>query len=118
MRNYQEWKKTEQEKPVALDEFLKKRLEGAKKIANKAEEKGGVAILTAWHFKAKLPLYKQLTKQVENSSVEETVKRRFEAAKKQLSLQLTQREFQELMGELEVLGEVYLQIKHPTPAEG
>ena len=39
--------------------FAEKRLEGAKKISDTAEEKGGPALLTHYHFAVKLPYYKK-----------------------------------------------------------
>ena len=49
---------TEQEE-LSIEEFAKKREEGAEKIANGAKEKGGVALLTYDHFHVKLSYYKK-----------------------------------------------------------
>ena len=42
-----------------FEEFADAREAGAEKIANKAHEKGGSALLTWHHFKVKLPYYKK-----------------------------------------------------------
>lgn len=102
---FKQW--LEQKNSTNINEFIRQRKEGAAKIASKAEEKGGSATLTAWHFKAKLPIYEEFTNKVDAAALE----RRFNELKTKVTLELTQKEFQELMGELEVIGEVYLQSK-------
>ena len=52
----------EQKTEITLDEFAKKRHDGAEKIADNAKEKGGVALLTYNHFVVKLPYYKEASK--------------------------------------------------------
>ena len=58
-----ELEKFEQAKKVkeTFEEFAKKRGEGAAKIAENAEKKGGLALLTWHHFKVKAPYYKKAT---------------------------------------------------------
>ena len=90
-----------------LEDFAKTREEGAKKIADNAQEKGGLALLTWHHFKVKLPYYK---KAAEGKLDYEKAKKEYEDTYKKISLNMSQIEFQREVGRLEVLGE--LLIKH------
>lgn len=89
-----------------LDEFVNNRLKGATDIANKAKSNGGDALLTYEHFNAKLPIYRKL-KNMSNSK-----KYCLDLANSKINRlnlkKLSQIEFQKLMGEIEVLGEIYL----------
>ena len=94
-------------------EFLETRKKGADKIRKSAEAKGGASFLTAQHFKAKEVPYK---KALEHSTEENKEKYYLEEAEKCLSRlkswkTMTQKEFQTVMGELEVWGEVYIKSK-------
>jgi len=94
-------------------EFLEIRKKGAEKIQKSAEAKGGASILTAQHFKAKEIPYK---KALEHSTEENKEKYYLKEAEKCLSRlkswkTMTQKEFQTVMGELEVWGEVYIKSK-------
>ena len=91
----------------SFDTFAEKRMGGAEKIANNAKEKGGPAMLTYHHFKVKLPYYKKASEG--NFNVEDA-KKEFNECVKKLSDNMEQVEFQELMGIIEVLGELI--IKH------
>lgn len=95
----------EQMKKLTFDEFAKKRMNGAEKIANTAKEKGGPSILTYQHFVVKLPYYKKAGegKFDEKKSIEE-----FKKTLKSISLEMTQKEFQTEVGRLEVLGELII----------
>ena len=88
-----------------FDEFLNKRKAGAEKLAASAKAKGGYSILTAIHFAAKEKPYNDCLKWEDK-----------EGKEKQLSDldSLTQREFQDLMGKLEVYGEVYIRATKPN----
>jgi hypothetical protein len=92
----------------AFEEFAEKRFKGAKKIADNAKEKGGVAMLTYHHFQVKLPYY---TKAEKGKMDMETAKKEFEKTYKKISLNMTQIEFQREVGRLEVLGELLLKNK-------
>ena len=91
-----------------FEEFAKKRGEGAAKIAETAEEKGGLALLTWHHFKVKAPYYKKAT---EGKFNDEAAKKEFEQTLKKISLNMTPIEFQREVGRLEVLGELLIREK-------
>lgn len=96
--------------------FLTKRLAGAEKIQAMTEKKGGFSTLTAIHYKAKLKPYAESEKWAEKKGKEEHFKAKAKevyAKLKDLD-SLTQREFQALMGELEVWGEVYIRATKPN----
>jgi hypothetical protein len=95
------------EKP-AFEDFAEKRFKGAKKIADNAKEKGGVSMLTYYHFQVKLPYY---TKAEKGKMDMEAAKKEFEKTYKKISLGMTQIEFQREVGRLEVLGELLLKNK-------
>ena len=95
---------------TAYEKFLKARQAGAVKIHKAAAAKGGPATLTAQHFKAKAVPYKIA---LEHASDEHRSKVYAEHAEKCLEQlkswkTMTQRDFQTIMGELEVWGEVYI----------
>ena len=92
----------------ALDEFAKTRGEGAKKIADTAREKGGLALLTWHHFKVKAPYYKKAS---EGKLDIEKAQKEFEETYKKISLDMSQIEFQREVGRLEVLGELLIKNK-------
>ena len=95
-----------------LEQFLKTRAAGAKKIESMASKKGGFSLLTAVHFKAKEVPYKQALKHCgdDNSEfVKEKADECFEKLKKWD--QMSQRDFQYVMGQLEAYGEVYIRSK-------
>jgi hypothetical protein len=91
-----------------FEEFAKKRGEGAAKIADTAQSKGGLAMLTYNHFKVKLPYYK---KAAAGKLDKEAAKKEFEETLKSISLGMTQSQFQTEVGRLEVLGELLIENK-------
>lgn len=92
-------------------DFFLARKSGAKKIADSAKEKGGVAMLTYHHFKVKDKAYNQVIKAIENGENISYFKKKCLELKKQLNLDdLSPIEFQKVMGELEVFGESYLKL--------
>jgi len=105
----------------SLVQFLDKRAAGAAKIAHSSKEKGGFATLTAIHFAAKAKPYKECEK-MENAPDKDCDKANAhykkmaeEVYSKLANLDnLTQKEFQALMGELEVWGEVYIRATKPN----
>jgi hypothetical protein len=95
----------------SIEKFSSNRLNGASDIADKAEKKGGDALLTYHHFKVKLPYYK---KAKENKMDYKKSKLEFEkliAELSEKSLSLPQIKFQELVGKIEVLGELLIENK-------
>jgi hypothetical protein len=91
-----------------FEEFAKVRGEGAAKIAENAEQKGGLALLTWHHFKVKAPYYK---KAVNGKFNDEDAKKEFDETLKKISLNMTPIEFQREVGRLEVLGELLIRDK-------
>lgn len=98
---------------IKFEEFSEHRLEGATTISNNAEEKGGDALLTYHHFKVKLPYYEQV---VDGKFNPTRAKAHYEDLVDELveltgnGMNIDQIYFQELMGKIEVVGE--LLIKH------
>ena len=93
--------------------FAEKRLKGATDIANNAKEKGGPALLTYHHFVVKLPYYK---KAKDGKLDMEMVKMEYKKLMGQLCSMpeagsMEQIEFQELVGKIEVLGELIIKSK-------
>jgi hypothetical protein len=99
-----------------FDEFLKKRKAGASKIAKSSRSKGGYSILTAFHFEAKEKPYNDCLKWENKKGKEKHFKEKAKEIYSKLKDldSLTQREFQVLMGELEVYGEVYIRSIKPN----
>ena len=91
-----------------FEEFANIRGKGAAKIAETAEEKGGLALLTWHHFKVKAPYYKKAN---EGKMDFEEAKKEFKETYKKISLDMTQIEFQKEVGRLEVLGELLIRNK-------
>ena len=103
-------------KEAKFDEFLNKRKAGADKIQKMTEKKGGYSTLTAIHYAAKEKPYQDCLKWEDKAGKEEHFKNKASEIYKKLKDldSLSQREFQSLMGELEVYGEVYLRSTKPN----
>lgn len=104
----------------SLKQFLSKRAAGAAKLASTSKEKGGFSTLTAIHFAAKAKPYKEAEKMenapdkdcdVANAHYKKMAEEVYAKLKDLDSL--SQKEFQALMGELEVWGEVYIRATKP-----
>ena len=95
---------------TAYETFLKARQAGAVKIHKAAAAKGGPATLTAQHFKAKAVPYKIALEHASDEHRDKVYAEHAERCLKQLKSwkTMTQRDFQTIMGELEVWGEVYI----------
>lgn len=96
---------------IKFEEFAEHRLDGATTIAHNAEEKGGDALLTYHHFKVKLPYYEEATDGKFNP---EKAKAHYEDLVEELFNRgdnFEQIEFQEIMGKIEVLGELLIKSK-------
>lgn len=94
-----------------LEAFSENRLAGASKIAQSAKEKGGDALLTYHHFVVKLPYYKQgVDGDLDFMQIENEYKKKlnelYMATKNKMDIE--QIAFQELVGEIEVLGELLI----------
>ena len=91
-----------------FEEFANIRGKGAAKIAENAEKKGGLSLLTWHHFKVKAPYYKKAN---EGNLDMEQAKKEFNETYKKISLGMSQIEFQREVGRLEVLGELLIRYK-------
>jgi len=96
-----------------FEEFSKKRGEGGAKIAQSSKEKGGLAILTYYHYDVKAPYYKKAeqgkldlvkSKKELNQLIEELYVGVQNMSIKQIA-------FQKLVGKIEVLGELLIEDK-------
>ena len=97
-----------------MQEFAEKRGSGAEKIATGAKEKGGVALLTYHHFKVKLPYYSKVADGTFDfdSMKKEYVKTCSELHSHMNNIEeMDQTKFQELVGKLEVMGELLIRHK-------
>ena len=97
---------------ITFDEFSSKRLKGATKITEDAKKKGGPSMLTYHHFKVKLPYYKKASEgQFDlDKSKKEFNEHLSKLCKLTENVDIEQVKFQELVGKIEVLGELI--IKH------
>ena len=95
--------------------FAKTRLGGAEKIAEAAKEKGGDAMLTYYHFNVKLPYYEKASNGDFNGDKAreeyETLVDQLVKATSEKGLNISQNEFQKLVGKIEVLGELLIDYK-------
>lgn len=96
-----------------FEDFSKKRGEGASKIAENAKEKGGLSILTYYHFNVKAPYYK---KAQEGTFDLEKAKKELKSLMNQVymgieDMSIGQVEFQKVVGKIEVLGELLIENK-------
>ena len=96
---------------IKFEEFAERRLDGATTISKNAQEKGGDALLTYHHFVVKLPFYEEATNGKFDTKraqahyedlIDELIDR---------GLDFEQIEFQEIMGKIEVLGELLIKSK-------
>lgn len=105
--------KKEESKLGAFEEFAGTREKGAEKITKNSKEKGGLSMLTYYHYNAKLPYYKKaaegkLDLEAAHKEYKDLLKQLHTATKTNMNIE--QIAFQKLVGKLEVLGE--LLIKH------
>ncbi len=104
--------KGDKKDPKDLSTFVDKRSAGAKKIEKMATDKGGFSLLTAVHFKAKEVPYKVCAKHAgdsDSSFIKAKADECFEKLKKWD--EMSQREFQHVMGQLEAFGEFFIRSK-------
>lgn len=91
-----------------FEEFAEKRMIGSKKLADDAQKKGGVAMLTYHHNIVKAPYYK---KAKDGKMDTDKAKKEFEQTLKKISLGMSAVEFQREVGRLEVIGELLIKNK-------
>ena len=97
-----------------MEGFAEGRGKGAEKITDNAKEKGGNSMLTYHHFKVKLPYYEKAAEG--NFDKEKSIKeykKHLEELYKSTNeeMDITPIKFQELMGRIEVLGELIIENK-------
>ena len=93
--------------------FSKVRGEGASKIADNAKQKGGLSILTYYHFDVKLPYYKKaqdgkLDLVKSKKELKQLVEELYQGIN---DMSIKQIAFQKLVGKIEVLGELLIEDK-------
>ena len=103
---------------VDLKEFAEKRGDGAKSTVSSSKEKGGFSMLSYDHFKVKVPYYKKAADGKFNMSdfkdeYDELLNELVEATSKDINI--TQKKFQEIVGKIEVLGELCIRNKDTEP---
>jgi len=94
-----------------LESFAETRLGGAEKIVDNAKEKGGLALLTYHHFEVKLEYYEKASKgelDMEDAKKEykDLLEKLYTSTKDDMGIE--QIDFQELLGKMEVLGELII----------
>ena len=97
-----------------MEDFAEGRGKGAEKITDNAKEKGGNSMLTYHHFKVKLPYYNKASdgKFDKDKSIKEyksLLEKLYKATNEDMNIKPVA--FQELMGKIEVLGELILENK-------
>ncbi len=98
-------------KPNSFDEFALLRGEGAAKIASTAKEKGGLSLLTYNHFKVKDSYYKKAAEGKFNQADTQIELKKYLDELCTVSSDMEQIHFQELVGLIEVLGELIIKSK-------
>jgi hypothetical protein len=104
----------EEEKEVSIEDFSEKRMSGAEKIVDNAKEKGGLSLLTYHHFEVKLSYYEKAAKgELDMDEAKEEYDKLIEKLQSSTkdSMNIEQIEFQELVGKIEVLGELIIENK-------
>jgi hypothetical protein len=96
-----------------FEEFSKKRGEGAMKIADGAKEKGGLSLLTYYHFVVKEPYYKKAEQgKIDLVKSKKELKQLIEELYVGVQdMSIKQIAFQKLVGKIEVLGELLIEDK-------
>lgn len=101
------------EESPEFEDFSSKRRDGAEKIADTAKKKGGLSMLTYNHFIVKLPYYDKAKK---GKFDPEQGKKEYKRLLDKLvsateNVDISQTEFQRLVGKLEVIGELIIKAK-------
>ena len=117
LRKYLSEGKLTEDIPVEeMEGFAEGRGEGAEKIADNAKEKGGDSMLTYHHFEVKLPYYKKASegnfdKDEFTEDYKGFLEELYKATKDGMNIDPVA--FQEVMGKIEVLGELLIENKEP-----
>lgn len=103
--------KNQSEDPMT---FLKNRKNGAQESAKKAKEKGGDSMLSYYHFAAKDQPYLEVIKVLREEGLKPAMnlcKKNYKNLKSQVDLDMGQKEYQAIVGKIEVFGECYIKFK-------
>jgi hypothetical protein len=100
-----------EDESTKLESFAETRLGGAETIAGNAKEKGGAALLTYHHFEVKLEYYEKAAKgeldmDVAKKEYKDLLEKLYSSTKGDMDIE--QIAFQELLGKMEVLGELII----------
>jgi hypothetical protein len=115
LRKYLIENKLTEDIPVEeMKDFAEGRGEGAETIADNAKEKGGNSMLTYHHFKVKAPYYEQASngdfdKDKFTKDYKGFLEELYESTKDDMNIDPIA--FQEIMGKIEVLGELLIENK-------
>jgi hypothetical protein len=106
-------KQSSQSTDKELEDFSKKRGEGAMKIAENAKEKGGLSMLTYYHFDVKEPYYKSAAEgKLDFIKAEKELKGLISEVNNGIQdMSIGQIDFQKKVGRIEVLGELLIEHK-------
>jgi hypothetical protein len=106
-------KQSSQSTDKELEDFSKKRGEGAMKIAENAKEKGGLSMLTYYHFDVKEPYYKSAAEgKLDFAEAEKELKGLISEVNNGIQdMSIGQIDFQKKVGRIEVLGELLIEHK-------
>lgn len=111
MRGVDNFMKPQSDDPL---EFLKNRRKGAQNNAADAKAKGGDAILSYYHFSVKDKPYREVMQVLKNDGLQAAVKFCKNETKRVIReldfIKDTQKEFQQIVGEIEVYGECYIKL--------
>jgi hypothetical protein len=99
-----------------FEKFSDNRLKGAAKISENAHKKGGDALLTYHHFMVKLPYYEKakngkFNPAKESENYKKLLEKLYTSTKD--GMNISQVEFQKIMGKIEVIGELLIKDKKP-----
>ena len=104
-------------KPQSDDplEFITNRRKGAQNNASDAKAKGGDAMLSYYHFAAKDKPYREVMQALKNDGLQSAIKFCKNETKRVIReldfIKDTQKEFQQIVGEIEVYGECYIKLQ-------
>jgi hypothetical protein len=105
------WEIFIESKNEAMVEFFTKRKVGAEKIAAEARNKGGPAMLTAWHFAAKKRPYEEVIDAIKANKPKSYYDSKCRAGLHKIMCgRMGQKQFQEAMGIAEVYGEALAEL--------
>lgn len=96
-----------------IHDFLKNRKSGAQETAKKAKEKGGDAMLSYYHFAAKDRPYNEVIRTFKNDGLDAAIKlckSEYKRLMRDCDLDMSQKDYQAIVGRIEVFGECYIRL--------